>query len=435
MRGARLLIGIAALVLPLVASYVIADVRPRAAPAVNLIAFVDADGAVKTMLPDGSGVRRISPAVDGFFTWPTWSPDARTLAYSGVVSDDGMAQLNLYAAALDVIGDSGDADAGLHRVIYAAERGEVGLLAQGVIHYPLWSPDGAHLAFIAAASDGLSLYIDDLSDDPSARHLLDDGPLWMSWSDDGAALAVHRGSDHFLVDARDGFRVSGLDIAAQEYRVPAWRPSANALTVLTGDGVATANVDAGGAADAPMPVREARGDAAFLWSPSGTHLAVSDAARRFLYRGAVMSAYRRLAIASESAPQNADEILQPILAFFWSPDGSRLAYITLSDTEGALRCIVMDMDSRERRAALDFVPSPEQQTLFQFFDQYAYSHNIWSPDSANLVFAGNIVGNAATASGGAHPGHRGFHIIVADAGGASTPQLVGEGIMGFWSPR
>lgn len=431
MKSARLLIGIAALVLPLAASYVIADVRPRAAPAVNLIAFVDADGAVKTMLPDGSGVRRISPDVEGFFTWPTWSPDARTLAYSGVVNDGGTAQLNLYAAALDV---SGDDDGGLHRVIYAAEPGDVGLLAQGVIHYPLWSPDGTHLAFIAAGSDGLSLYIDDLSADPGARHLLDDGPLWMAWSDDGAALAVHRGPEHFLVDARDGFRARELDIEAQGYRVPAWKPSANAITVLAGDGVATANV-VDGVVETPMPLRDARGEAAFLWSPSGAHLAVSDAARRFLYRGAVMSAYRRLAIASESAPQSADEIRQPILAFFWSPDGSRLAYITLSDTEGALRCIVVDMDSRERRAALDFVPSPEQQTLFQFFDQYAYSHSIWSPDSANLVFAGNIVGNAATASGRAHPGHRGFHIIVADAGGAATPQLVGEGIMGFWSPR
>ena len=432
MKGARLLIGIAALVLPLAASYVIADVRPRAAPAVNLIAFVDADGAVKTMLPDGSGVSQVSPSVEGFFTWPTWSPDARTLAYSGVVNADGAAQLNLYAAELD---GNGDDDGELHRVIYAAEPGDVGLLAQGVIHYPLWSPDGTHLAFIAAASDGLSLYIDDLSDDPGALHLLDDGPLWMAWADDGAALAVHRGSDHFLVDARDGFRAIGLNIEAQGYRVPAWKPSASAITVLVEDGVATANVSADGVAEAPTPLRDARGEAAFLWSPSGAHLAVSDAARRFLYRGAVMSAYRRLAIASESAPQSADEIRQPILAFFWSPDGSRLAYITLSDTEGALRCIVVDMDSRERRAALDFVPSPEQQSLFQFFDQYAYSHSVWSPDSANLVFAGNIVGSAATASGGAHPGHRGFHIIVVDAEGASTPQLVGEGIMGFWSPR
>lgn len=397
----------------------------------NLIAFVDTDGAVKTMLPDGSGVRRISPTVEGFFTWPTWSSDARTLAYSGVVNADGAAQLNLYAAALDGIGDD---DAGLHRVIYAAEPGDVGLLAQGVIHYPLWSPDGTHLAFIAAGADGLSLYIDDLSDDPGARHLLDDGPLWMAWSGDGAALAVHRGSDHFLVDARNGFQVTELDIAAQGYRVPAWKPSADAITVLAGAGVATANIVAR-SAEAPTPLRDARGEAAFLWSPSGAHLAVSDAARRFLYRGAVMSAYRRLAIASESAPQNADEIRQPILAFFWSPDGSRLAYITLSDTEGALRCIVVDMDSRERRSTLDFVPSPEQQTLFQFFDQYAYSHSVWSTDSANLVFAGNIVGNAATAAGGAHPGHRGFHIIVADAEGAATPQLVGEGIMGFWSPR
>ena len=430
MKGARLLIGIAALILPLAASYVIADVRPHAAPTVNLIAFVDADGAVKTMLPDGSGVRRISPSVEGFFTWPTWSPDARTLVYSGVVNADGMAQLNLYATAPDGSGDDGG---GLHRVIYAAEPGDVGLLAQGVIHYPLWSPDGTHLAFIAAASDGLSLYIDDLIDDPGALHLLDDGPLWMAWSDDGAALAVHRGSDHFLVNARDGFRVSELDIAAQGSGsgVEAVRQRNHGIGGgRRGDGECSQR--RGGSAH-PAEGRERRSGVSVV--------AFGGASGGFGRRAALLVSGRRYvgvsaaAIASESAPQSADEIRQPILAFFWSPDGSRLAYITLSDTEGALRCIVVDMDSRERRSALDFVPSPEQQTLFQFFDQYAYSHSVWSPDSANLVFAGNVVGNAATASGRAHPGHRGFHIIVADADGASTPQLVGEGIMGFWSPR
>ena len=180
---ARLFVGLLALVLLLACAAVIAAVRPVADPGVNLIAFVSADGEVMTMRPNGLHVNTISPDVDGFFTWPTWSPDANTLVYSGVVEDEGALQLNLYASDITGGGD---------RVLHAGEPGEVGLLAQGVVHYPLWSPNGQRLAFIANTGSELSLFMDDLRDDPTANHLLDDGPLWMSWSADSSTLAVHR---------------------------------------------------------------------------------------------------------------------------------------------------------------------------------------------------------------------------------------------------
>ena len=104
-----------------------------------------------------------------------------------------------------------------------------------------------------------------------------------------------------------------------------------------------------------------------------------------------MLAYRRLVIAPASDPARRRRRNRPPRhsRSSGSPDGSRLAYITLSDAQGALRCVVVDMKSRRSRIALDFIPSSEQRTLFQFFDQYAYSHSPWSPDSANLVFAGH----------------------------------------------
>lgn len=440
MNGARPLIGAIVLALLLAAAHLIAAVRPHLPPAVNLIAFVDADGAVKTMRPDGSQTTRVSPDVQGFFTWPTWSPDAHRLAYSGVIVVGNQPQLNLYAAPIG----SPQTDA-LSNIIYSAEPGDVGLLAQGVIHYPLWSPDGESLAFIASTSDGLSLYIDDLSDDPHARRLLDDGPLWIAWSPDGETLAVHRGDDHFLVSQVSPpgeWNVRKLPVNAGDYRVPAWTPAANALTLAVADSPSRASVAilrVDGAPDAdPAPIRDARGSVAFLWSPDGERIAVADAAQLFLYRDAAMLAYRRLAIAPASDPAgSADEIIRPVVAFFWSPDGSRLAYITLSDTQGALRCVVVDMNSRRSRVALDFIPSAEQRTLFQFFDQYAYSHSIWSPDSDSLVFAGRAVGDAASASRAARATaqQEESQIIVVNAEGAAAPQRIGAGIMAFWSPR
>ena len=145
----RLIVGIIALVVFLASAAVIAAMRPTSDPGVNLIAFVNVDGEVMTMQPDGLGVRQISPDIEGFFTWPTWSPDANSLVYSGVVDDEGELQINLYAS---------DNAGGGKRVVYASEPGQVGLLAQGVVHYPLWSPDSERLAFIATTSAGLSLF-------------------------------------------------------------------------------------------------------------------------------------------------------------------------------------------------------------------------------------------------------------------------------------
>ena len=430
MKSPRLLSGLLVLAAILTVAGVIATLRPVAAPDVNLIAFVDTQGSVMTMRPDGALVNRISPDVEGFFTWPTWSPDGRSLAYSGVVSSGDELQISLYAS--DIAG-------GAERVLYASERGEVGLLAQGVVHYPLWSPDGANLAFVVATSQGLSLFMDDLTEDTGALHLLDEGPLWMSWSHDSTALAVHRGNEHFVVDAVDDFSVSGLDINAAGYRVPAWRPARRAITLQAQAGpsrfaISTAQLN-GAAIKSVTPLRAVLWDTAFLWSPSGEHLAVVESPRFFIYRDSPLQIYRSIAIVPAAMPQDAVEFEQPIIAFFWSPDGSEIAFVTLSETPGALRWALLDVAKGEAIPLVDFIPSAEQLTMLQFFDQYAHSHSVWSPDGGSIVFAGDLLTDSVAASMSSHPGHSSFHIVVVDTTPVPAPHVIGEGIMGFWSPR
>ena len=150
----------------------------------NRIAFVGLEGQIYTVDPDGSHPRRISPET-GNFTWPTWSPDARSLVFAGVVEDEGGDfRISLFAF---------DADTNMVRELYVGEPGMVGLLAERVVHYPLWSPDGTRVAFIAFTSQGLSLFLDDPADRVEAALVLDQGPLWMSWSPDSQYLLVHRG--------------------------------------------------------------------------------------------------------------------------------------------------------------------------------------------------------------------------------------------------
>ena len=427
---ARLFIGLFTLALALVSAAIISALRPTPAPGVNLIAFVNGDGEVMTMRPDGLQSRKISPDVEGFFTWPTWSPDAGTLVYSGVVDDGDELQLNLYAS---------DNTGGASRVLYASEPGEVGLLAQGVVHYPLWSPDGEHLAFIATAGGGLSLFLDDLRDDPKARHLLDDGPLWMSWAHDSSLLAIHRGAEHFLVYGDDNLSVQPLDIRAIGYRVPALHPVDGSITMRSQPAALRASVSSvrvdGSKVQSITPLRSVEGEAAFSWASTGRHLAVAEASQYLMYRDTALPLYGSLAVLTAGSSQSVVELELPALAFFWSPDGTKIALVTLSEKQGALSWALYDVDTDERMRLVDFTPSAEQLTMFQFFDQYAYSHSVWSPDSSSIVFAGDLLTDSVTASLGTHPGHSSFHIVVVDVEPVAEAHVIAEGIMGFWSPR
>ena len=94
----------------------------------NRIAFVGPDAHIHTADPDGSHARRISSGT-GAFSWPAWSPDGRSLIFSGVSEDEsGNSKTSLLAF---------DGASGNVTELYVGEPGVRGLLAEGVLHYPL----------------------------------------------------------------------------------------------------------------------------------------------------------------------------------------------------------------------------------------------------------------------------------------------------------
>ena len=416
-------------VLLVVVGVVVAVVDTKGVPGLNRIAYVDLDGQVLSMNPDGSDHRSIS-AGDGFFTWPTWSPDAKTLVFSGVEGDRGSGlSISLY---------SFDTASGQRKKFFVGDPGVAGLLAQGVVHYPLWSPDSKRLAFIAVTARGLTLFVDEVSAATDVEPVLDRGPLWMSWSSDSAYLLVHRGADHFLVDAARGNAVERLDAQAIEYRVPAWTPRRQTVTVLSsnGPGLDLGNADVvDGKLGKTRPIAQVTRGPAFLWAPDGAYLALADTARRLSYLGLNLFAYRDLRLIPGDARSKQIEFQDNILAYFWSPDSTKLAYVTLAEGANVLRWKLLNVADGSQTPLVDFVPSRDQLTMLQFFDQYAYSHLLWSPDSRSLVFAGELRSGAVTASAALHPGHPGSHIIVIDTEPTVSVEVIVPGNLGFWSPR
>ena len=125
-----------------------------------------------------------------------------------------------------------------------------------------------------------------------------------------------------------------------------------------------------------------------------------------------------------------------IVSFFWSPDGRSIATLTATAFDDGiyaqngrvglmqthepitLELAIIDVASGERQVLTTFQPS----TLFllryiPYFDQYAHSSQLWSPDSTALVLPMVIDGDE--------------RVVVVGINGRL--QEIADGSMAFWS--
>ena len=404
----------------------------------NSIVYVSTGGDILTINYDGTNHRQLtgitpdysaredsgggetlslpgSPTLNfnQFYSWPACSPDGTKVAVSRVELENQVHK----TVSINII----DIETGTEKVFHTNEL--PALIADGVPHYVCWSPDSRSLAFIAPTPQGLGLFVSSI--DSNQETLVGLGaPMYFSWAPNSEELVIHSKSDvSRVIDLQrvnDVVHVGSYD----GFRVPAYSPDGKQIAFVApfnGGGMVTLSaVDSRGD---PEEIISVGPYSALLWSPDGDKLAIADGT---LSGGPV---FQRLRVVSLNGKQIQVIATEDIMAFYWSPDTHLLAWVGLDSDRQLFKWRVSESDRENGRDIFYFQPSAEFFMLLNFFDQYAYSHNPWSPDSSKLVVAGSPEQAFERRNGHTPTGSR---IFLVDVTGGVAPLEMAAGSLGFW---
>jgi TolB protein len=380
-----------------------------------------------TRLTDDAALDSDTPRV---YHWPTWSADGR-LAYflTAREKDKDGASANIRFAAY--ISDDGIKPG---RQAYSAQNEN--------FQYAFWSPRNCSggnncrdlAVLLSGETDGLYLEIlrDGIS--PAADRIIGTTvpPFYFSWSPDGTRMLWHSADEGLTIfDAANRETTNILPDVPGAFGAPAWSPVDDRLLYGTiGSSHEQVNIVIGTIDQTHVLVPDLTGPAAFSWSPDGNNVAYIGREGLLVVADTVTGEM----IAQSSAAD--------ILAFFWSPDNKYIAYVTVAESPAfnasapgtfpvsfaqqehtaiSLTWSVLTVETGTTRHYSTFQPTDEMLYLLRFFDQFAQSHRIWSPDSAHIVYSHFMPGNQPVISI--------LDIVQVD----SVPFTIATGVNAVWS--
>lgn len=371
-------------------------------PAGNRIVVEGLDGNLFTVHPDGS--RRIKLTSDAGptrdYRIPTWSPDATSVAAARTDFTTGRSANALVNLAQD-------------------GSGQTESPAPYAPFFISWNKSGQRIAYLSnwESLDGpsIALRMVDVAAN-SVDTIAAGSPYYFSWSPDGNQLFAHIGSNRLELQDSDGVRSSFLFTGA-DFSSPQWASSGDKLVYATRDDGVQQVVIGDVNANPLTTITEFDNRISFSLSPDGRSLAYVLSPSQI---GA--TTFGPLYVADVDTLATRELSTEPVWAYFWSPDGTKLAWVSeiWQDTGPALHWTVWDGTKKQSYPA--FIPSRTYLQRFLYFsDQFAQSMQVWSPQSDALVYAARM------------PGRR--SVIAVQALDEAEPQIIAPGIFAAWSPR
>lgn len=406
-------------------------------PATQEIVYLSPAGDIRTVDRDGrrdEALVRLSSLGEvaaARFSMATWSPDASQLAFVATLRREGEGrnvESTLYVANPKEGTISSVHDAGAFPPFYL-----------------YWSPDSRRISFLTTDEETSALTLQIVGDTGENYRVLGMGrPYYWDWSPAGDTIFAHVGGRNPQGEAGSSLRLLSLDngevstetleLVTIEFQAPQYSPD--------GEYIAAAVEDFTGRRMLMLldpqgePIRSLatlRGQVAFAWSPDGRSIAYIDGIPAPYGGIAGRLQVEQIGATAQTIswrPFEQSLDASAVGAFFWSPDGEKIAFFEPVVARGRnrraqliFRMKVYFVEEGRTVTIGPFLPTPAfSDQIVPYFDQFGRSVTIWSPDSEYVVI------NAMTSD--ERPG-----IYVVPANGEPAPRLVAEGSFPFWAPR
>jgi TolB protein len=411
---------------------------------VNRIAYVGNDLNIYIADPADGTTRALTTDAGPRhgYNHPTWSPNSSRLAYVGYTLANGIpTEGALYTTAPD-------SDNPIP--IYTTTR--------NIPFYLYWSPDSRMVSFLANQdAETIALHVA-RSDEEDSMQVVDTGaPFYWAWAPDSSQMFTHVGGTRAqsedarlaLLTFNNAESKRSLDAAPGQFQAPQWSRDGKILySASNGSQQTIESSDVLGNDIKTLATYSGR--ASFASSPDGADVAyiLTEAQTRLPHFGPL-----RVVDANGENVRSISE--QPVLAFLWSPDSAKLAYLTVTlgqdessenldarisetasirpekfpgeaspnqgqENELELHWRLWDRAANESRTIASFSPTVSFLNVIPYFDQYANSSTFWSPDSQSFVYTARETNTTGA-------------VFIADAIGNNPPRRVGDGLIAFWS--
>lgn len=358
-------------------------------------------------LVDPDGGNRLDLATEGGppASQPVWSPDGRRIGWSqGDASGFGITTANIDGTEL------------------RRARTPFGG------YYGYWDPTSATLGFLGNAPPGTGLVLDNGTGADLESTVDSDTFYYFSWNPTGTEWIVHSGSG-FRIVALDGTEMP-IPLDAAMFRAPVWaRDGTIILAIATPGGSTIVRYDP--ETEITQSLLEAGEIVNFVLDPTGRRLAIEslDLGAAPEQDGIETVSIRQGAPSAEVIVFDLETGEQTVAydqfsgGFWWSPDGTKLAILTAETNAGFVRNRWRVWSDSKVIETEPFVTTSMFAAWYvPFFDQFAQSVTIWSPDSSRFVYVGT---NLAGEDG----------VFVQSALEAEIPTLIApNGAVAFWSP-
>ena len=398
----------------------------------GLIAYLGVDGNIFVSDQAGGKLKQLTndAVIDqnaeelNVYQLPTWAPDGNQLAFARTNGNTSAATATIYVANID-----------------ADTVTEVFTSESEFPFYLYWTPDSTSVSFLSTTRSGQSLLLQSASADGSVQTLIDSGsPYYWSWAPDGRTLITHSGGAAdsstpeklaFIQLQENDIIESALDETPAAFQTPAWSPDGSRI-VLTRELDGEKEIiltDSSGTYEKTLGTFGL--NAAVGWSSDSTKVAYIEGTRS-INTGTL----GKLHVVDLETDQKITTEEDSVLAFFWSPNGKKLAYFVpvLVDGSGSgsqsdsgqaanqflLQLNMLDIATNETHELFTYQPTDQFLSILPYFDQYNQSVTIWSPDNNNLVLS--FLDAEGT------PG-----IAIAAASGQMQPRLLTNGYVAYWS--